>query len=309
MAATPIFQSPTSTVDASELFHRFSIGDLQFTSLSDGFIDTPATFVASGVDEGELLGFLASVGQDTERLRTPVGCLHVHSPKHGQILVDSGMGHVPGPHGGPIPTVGKLPQALKAAGISPSDINIVLASHIHPDHIGGLFDDDDQPFFPNAVHYVSTLEADFWGKHADLSGALMPPVMQQQTIATAQRYLRLAAKGRLNTFAAGADVLDDIGTILLDGHTPGQVGFLFETKARKLFFSADAIGHPWVSVMRPHWRFAFDTNSPLAIATRERLIARLIDEGWYTFTPHFTWPSVGRMTMRNEVPCWVPGLN
>jgi len=307
MAATISIEGGSSSPpEAGQLFHHFSVGDLAFTSLSDGFIDSPATFVASDVDEREVLGFLASVGEDTEKLRTPVGCLHVRSPKHGNILVDSGMGKALGPRGAPIPTVGRLKQALAAAGIAPESIDIVLVSHIHPDHIGGLFDEDDQPAFPNASHYVSKGEVEFWGSRANLTGTLMPPIMQQQTIATAQRYIRLASKGRFHTFDAGADVLAGVGALLLDGHTPGQVGYLFETNARKLLFSADAIGHPWVSVMRPQWRFAFDTDASLASVTRKSLIRKLIDESWLMFSPHFTWPSVGFLTSRDGNACWVP---
>lgn len=291
------------------LSHSFRIGNLACTSLSDGHIDVPAT-LAAAIDSATLLDFLAAHGENLEWIRTPINCLHVASPKHGNILVDSGMRNSPGPHGTPIPTVGKLPQAMAAAGIKPSDIDIVLVSHIHPDHIGGLFYDDGQPVFPNATHYVSQKEIDFWGRSPDLTGTLMSPSMQAQTIETAQRYLRLAAGPRLKSFVEGEEFIEGVSNVLLEGHTPGQVGYLFDTEGEhKLFYSADAIGHHCLSVKRPEWRFAYDTDAALAAKTRACLVDLLIREEWRTVTPHFPAPGIGHFVFRDGEPCWIAGLN
>ena len=215
-------------------------------------------------------------------------------PDDRRLLVDSGLGSVPGPGGHAVPTVGRLQEALAAAGIDPASVDDVLVSHIHPDHIGGLFDAQGSAHFRNARYFVPRADADFWaGDRPDLSGTLMPPPLQGGTIASAKRFLALA-EGQMSLFEAGEEVLPGVRSLPLPGHTPGQVGFLFDGGSDRLFYTADAAGHPHVSVEQPEWRFAFDTNASLAIQTRKDLLDLLADRGWATYTPHFTWPGIGR---------------
>lgn len=279
---------------AEGLFARFTVGNLLCVALSDGYIATPAAILAPEVSAAELGPFLAAHGEDIDALTTPVTCLIVDMPDGCRLLVDAGLGTVPGPSGHASPTVGRLKEALAAADIDPGSVEHVLVSHIHPDHIGGLFDADGRPNFINADIYVPKEDAAFWaGDDPDLSGTMMPPPLQAGTIATAKRFLALAAD-RMKLFAAGDELMAGIGSMILPGHTPGQVGFLFDAGTDKLFYSADAAGHPHVSVEQPDWRFAFDTDAALAIRTRKHLIALLAERGWVTYTPHFSWPGVGR---------------
>lgn len=293
---------------ASPRFFPFTIGKLQCAAVSDGFIPTPASLGAPEIDADELAHFLIERGEDPAFISTPVSCLLIEREEDGgPILIDSGMGTLAGPMGDPIPSLGKLPSSLAMAGRSPEDIRIALLSHIHPDHFGGYFRADGHPNFPNAKYHVSVEEIDFWSADKpDLTGTLMPPPMRETLVADVHRFLDLAGPD-IVPFKAGDDVLPGVGTILLDGHTPGQVGFLFDGGGgRQLFYTADAAGHPYISIERPDWRFSFDADAPLASRTRKRLIAMLIEKGWYSFTPHFPWPSVGRLSQRQDRVIWSP---
>lgn len=292
---------------AHNLVHRFSIGQLRFASLSDGFLPSTTKMTAPEIAEDELAAFMIERGQHPTEKITPISCLLVELPELGPVIVDTGHGALPGPNGKPIPTAGRLPEALRAAGVDPAAVEHVLISHLHPDHIGGLFNDDDRMFFANATYHVPQEEVDFWGQDKpDLDGSLLPPPMRVAVIGSAQRFIALAGE-RLKTFQAGDEPLPGVRTILLAGHTPGQVGFLFESEGEAILHSADAAPHHLISLERPDWRFSFDTDAPRAVATRKALVAQLADNGWYNFTPHFPWPSFGRVVREGTRMVWHPG--
>ena len=299
---------PRTTPASGELVHTFTVGSLQCTALSDGFVPVPATLLAVEVPPEEVKSFLRANGQDPDILLNPISCLCVTREDGRRIMVDSGIGSVAGPEGSAIPTGGRFAAAVYQAGIDRESIEIVLVSHIHPDHIGGLFDEAGEPLFPNARYFVTRQEVEFWTSPAnDLGGTLMPPLLRTKTIATARRFIELAGD-RLRQFEAGDAPVEGVGSIGLPGHTPGQVGFIFDGGSETLLYTADAAGHPFVSLQKPEWRFAFDTDSPTAIATRRALVRKLIDTEWHNFTPHFPWPSFGRIIEGGGQPVWLAGM-
>lgn len=287
-------------------YHPFRVGKLEFLALSDGFLPSEVAMLAPEVPLPELVDYLETRGHETARRHTQLSCLVSRDPLSQRvILVDGGIGQLPGRGGMPVATAGQLASNLQAAGVSPEAVDTVLVSHLHPDHIGGLFDSDDQPVYPNATFFVAQDEAQFWRQEApDLSGILAPPPFREQVIRVAQHFLELV-DGRLRTFAAGDAVLDCVKAISLAGHTPHQVGFLFESDGDALLYIADAMGHPLVSVERPGWRFTLDAEPATAIDTRKRLVAELRESRRRFFTPHFPWPNVGRIGTLEGHPLWV----
>ncbi len=293
---------PTATGAGSSML-AFQVGRLECVSLSDGFLMAPFRATNPEVPEAELRGFLDAHGETSDVRKLQISCLSLLMPGTGErVLVDAGMGSATEP----VDTVGHLPEALKAARIDPADIDIVLISHIHPDHVGGLFDGEGRAVFPNASYHVSEAEAAFWGgERPDLTGSLLPPPMKAHVTGTAHRFLKLAGH-RLTTFVAGEEAIAGARSVPLPGHTPGQVGFLFESEGEALFYTADAITNPIVSLLRPEWRSALDANSPNAIETRKHIVRRIAANKWTNFTTHFTWPSVGTITERDGQFAWRP---
>lgn len=284
------------------LFFEFRVGDLRCLSLSEGYVDGPAKLLAPEVPSEELSAFLVGCGEPADLARTPISCLVVCDyPGVGHILVDAGMGKQRGASPAPSPTVDRLPIALGEAGITQESIQAVLVSHIHPDHIGGLFDSNGRPVYPNAVYHVPQEEIVFWGGAPDLGGTLMPPPAGGSVIGAAQGFLRFAGD-RIRPFASGEQLIPGIGSMALPGHTPGQVGFVFRSGSETLFYTADAAGHSFVSLQHPEWRFSFDSDPELAKRTRKALVEQLVREGWTSFTPHFPWPAVGRVRDEGGTP-------
>ena len=284
----------------------FRIGSLECKVLSDGYVAVPVALLAA-VPIDELKSFLAPHGQDGDIYRNPISCLAVTLADGTLVIVDSGIGKVAGHQGAPVPTAGRFAESVRQAGIDPASVRVVLVSHLHPDHFGGLFDDTDAPLFPNASYHVCREEAVFWEDPAtELTGTLMPPPMRAHTIAAARRFLTLAGD-RLKLFDAGGSPVAGVSTLPLPGHTPGQVGFLFDGGDELLLYTADCAGHPLVSLQKPDWRFAFDENAPVAVESRKRLTRQLIETGWYSFTPHFPWPAFGHVDEQHGLPVWTAG--
>ena len=287
--------------------YPFRVGGLQLVALSDGFIPTQdVRFMAPEVEPEELVGHLQRRGLSTKRLYTQVSCLLIGDLSSETVLIDGGIGRLPGAAGVPVATAGRLADNVRAAGVAADEIDVVLVSHLDPDHVGGLFDGDGRPTYPRARYLVAEDEARFWSQDApDLSGQLGPPLVREHRARFAKDFLAYAGD-RLETFAAGDAVLDGVVSVPVAGHTPHQVGFLLQSEDDELLYTADAFGNPLVSIERPHWRFTLDIDSPTAIATRRRLIAELQQTRRRFFTPHFPWPSLGRIGTLDGHPLWTP---
>lgn len=287
---------------ADPMSFAFKIGDIECVSLSDGHFRGPVTGLASEVPEEDVKAFMASNGASTEFAITPLSCLFLRLSGHN-VLVDTGIGDAV-----PAPTAGKLQDAFRDAGIDPSEVDIVLISHLHEDHVGGAFLRDGTPLFPNAAFYVSEEELAYWlDRETDLAGTLMPPAMRVGVLRNARHFI-LHATGRLYTFSAGEEAIPGVKTLLLPGHTPGQVGFIFQSGEETLLYTADTGGNSLVSLQRPDWRFRNDSDWQKAAETRKALWPQVANEGWHVFAPHFPWPSVGGLSDESGKMIFRPGL-
>ncbi len=207
--------------------------------------------------------------------------------------MDSGLGPDAIIRGERLAGVGQLPEALGQAGFTPEMIDVVLISHLHPDHIGGLYRPNGTKSFPNARYRLAARELAFWNAEpVDFTGLVTPPPLREAMISAAKTMLG-HADGTLETFMAGDDALPGIGTIELPGHSPGQVGYVISEGGKTLIFTADAIAEADVSVETPDLHNPVDMDPDLAVRTRHELLDLLSKPGRYCFSPHFDWPSVG----------------
>jgi glyoxylase-like metal-dependent hydrolase (beta-lactamase superfamily II) len=300
--------APTGITDSPPAgYYPFKVGDLSCIAVSDGYLVGAVEMLACEISLDEVLGYLEQRGLKMERAGSQLSCLLIRDPKAGRtVLIDTGIGQAPGPTGAPIATAGKLIENLAAAGVDPEEIDTVLISHLHPDHVGGAFAPDGRPVFPNATFQIGSAEVDFWsGEAPDLSGIMAPPQFAQASIAVAKRFLGLV-EPQAEQFAFGAEILPAITSVAVPGHSEGQSAFLIESGDDALFYTADAVGNSVISIERPEWRFFGDADSATAIATRKRLIGELRDERRRFFTPHFPWPNLGRIGTVGEQAVWMP---
>src|SRR6266852_4861558 len=279
-------------------FYRLQVGDLEVTALFDG----PAV-----VDPNWLKGTKATVDAAVEALNedphmreaADAGFL-VNTGKQ-LILVDTGAGTWYG--GG---TLGRLAGNLRSAGYSPEEVDIVLITHLHVDHIGGLTTQDGKRVFSNADVYVAKAESDFWLSAEIASKApkdAQPFFQSAQAIATP--YIKA---GKWHTFSGSEPIVDGMQIVPLHGHTPGHTGYEFRSKGQRILFWGDVIHAQSVQLKHPEVSVAFDIDPAAAVATRKKLLPALVDGKVLIAGPHMAFPGVGRLRKEGNAYSWAPIL-
>ncbi|MHB1357414.1 MAG: MBL fold metallo-hydrolase [Anaerolineae bacterium] len=205
------------------------------------------------------------------------------------VLVDTGSG--PGIND----NVGHLLQNLRAIGVEAADIDVVIISHSHFDHIGGTLDANGQPAFPNARVVLGQGERELLD--------LKPPV-PQALYEAAQRYLPALA-GQLGYVADGAEIVPGVRALAMPGHTPGSTAVEISSGGSRLLFTGDLFYHA-MQVEHPDWCSQYDLDPAKAAASRERIYRMAVDEGLLILPAHAPLPGTGHITWDGASYRWQP---
>ena len=254
--------------DQAPGFYRLKVGDLEVTALFDG----------TGVfDPHWLNGTKATMDGVQQALREDPHMLDVAdtgflvNTGKQRILVDVGAGTWWGEG-----AFGRLAGNLRSAGYTPEDVNIVLVTHLHSDHVGGLTTQDGKRVFPHADVYVAKAESDFW-LSPDI--AAKAPKDAQPFFQSAQSIAAPYIKaGKWHTFSGSEKIVDGMELVPLSGHTPGHTGYEFSSKGQKVLFWGDIVHALRVQMQRPEVTAVFDIDQAAAAATRHQLLTRLARE-------------------------------
>ena len=277
-------------------FYRLKVGDLEVTALYDGtgvfdphwLNGTKATMdsVAKALQEDPHtldivdMGFLVNTGKQL-------------------ILVDAGAGSW---WGGA--ALGRLAGSLRSAGYTPEEVDIVLVTHLHSDHVGGLTTQDGKRVFPNADVYVAKAESDFW--LSPEIAAKAPKDAQpffQSAQAIAAPYIKA---GKWHTFSGSEPIVDGMRLVPLPGHTPGHTGYEFSSKGKKILFLGDIVHAVRVQLRHPEVTVVFDFDQTEAAATRNQLLPKLAREDVWIAGPHMSFPGLGRLRKEGSAYSWAP---
>ncbi len=277
-------------------FYRLIVGDLEVTALFDGtgvfdphWLNGPkATMdgVVKAMHEYPHLldvadtGFLVNTGKQL-------------------ILVDVGAGTWWG--GG---VFGRLAGSLRSAGYTPEEVDIVLVTHLHSDHVGGLTTQDGKRVFPNADVYVANAESEFW-LSPDI--AAKAPKDEQPFFQSAQAIAGPYIKaGKWHTFSGSEPIVDCMELVPLPGHTPGHTGFEFSSRGQRILLWGDIVHALRVQLQHPEVTALFDIDQTAAAATRHQLLAKLAREDVLIAGPHMNFPALGRLREEGSGYGWAP---
>ena len=262
-------------------------GDFEAIVVSDGYFVLPTGFlVTPDSPPAEREAALKAAGQIGDQLQL-VNNIVVVRQRSDLILVDAGTGprHQP--------TAGKLAENLKAAGIEPAAITIVVLTHGHPDHLWGVLDASDNPIYPNASYVTSARELDLWADPNVLQ--TLPPVLpkeRQEQIATGAQGHFARIKNKLRTVRGGDEIASGVRVIETPGHTPGHISVEL-AGGDGLIIGGDALTHVVISFQHPSWRVPVDHEADRGISTRVGLLDRLATDKLRLVCAHLPFPGTG----------------
>ena len=253
------------------------LGAIRVTALHDGHDDLPIAVVvnigAAALDEGAPDGMLH-----------PVFNAYLIETDDKRLLIDSGAGVHMGPN------AGKMLDHLAQAGVALRDVDAIILTHCHRDHILGIVDEDWNAVFPNAELMVPELDNDFWLQR---NPSKIDSEYQREDAVLAQK-AAAPYRGRTRTISSG-EVAPGVTMVPLPGHTPGHSGYLVEGGGKKLFLWGDIVHFPTFQPAWPDANLIFDVDLLLTRETRKRTFERVIADGLEIGGGHLLAPGFARV--------------
>lgn len=268
--------------------HRVQVGQIEVLVLEDAVFPAPPALFALNAPAAELNAELAEQGLAPDAtIDVSVHPLLVETDGQ-RVLLDTGIG-----------AGGNLLNALAAEGITPGDIDVVLITHLHLDHIGGAVDANGAPVFPNARYLINGTERAFWAAGPELSELAVPAEQNDQSRQGALDVLA-ALEGVLEEIAPGDEIAPGVTAIDAKGHTPGHVAVEINSDGESMLHLVDAVHVPFLQLDHPDWFMLADNWPAWAVTNRKLLLDRAADENLLVATYHFPFPGIGRVS-KDEV--------
>ncbi|MEO5910710.1 MAG: MBL fold metallo-hydrolase [Pelobium sp.] len=276
-------------------YYHLNIGDVEVTSLSDGTVPQNIHQLLKNTHPGEIDRMLKENFQN-DPVELSVNAYLIKRSDQ-LILVDAGTAGAYGP------SLGHLTESLAHAGYKPEQINVVLITHIHIDHTGGLMNGENLAF-PNATIYISKPEVDFWFNPDSKTKA--PESLKTyfaQAEATVGPYLK---SGKVKTFTYGAELFPGITPVATPGHTPGHTSYLVESKDQKIMFWGDIMHVAPLQFADPEVTIVYDVDQHAAAIQRKKAFAEAAKRGFWVAGDHLSYPGIGHIRANGPSYVFVP---
>jgi len=278
-------------------YYRMMLGQFEITALYDGALELD-TKLLHNTTPTELNKLLARMFVGNPKMQTAVNAYLINTGKN-LVLVDAGAAKLFGPG------LGFILQNMKAAGYEPAQVDTVIITHLHGDHVGGVADADGKPVFPKARIMVAKEDNDFWLSQKVADGS--PEAMQRffkMARDSAAPYLKT---GQWETFTVGSVLVPGITAVKANGHTPGHTAFAVESDGQKLLIWGDLVHAHAVQFANPGVSFEYDVDQKQAIATRKSIFKAMAASKSLVAGMHLPFPGIGHVRADGKGSySWVP---
>jgi glyoxylase-like metal-dependent hydrolase (beta-lactamase superfamily II) len=275
-------------------FYRFKLGAIEITVVSDGTLAFPAETLW-GERAENARGLLTSAFQRSNPVGLQINTILVNTGGK-LVLIDAGCGVDKFQK-----TTGRLIGNLAAAGYAPGDIDMILFTHCHFDHLWGISDGNNASLlFPSAEFVASETEIAFWSDPA-LPGKVSA---KQQPLVT-QANLKLASP-RLRLIKAGAEVAPGVTTLDTAGHTPGHMSVHISSGSEEMLLTGDVVVDTEIGFLHPEWSFGFDLDVPMATKARIAFLDRAAADKTLVGGYHLPFPGFGHVVREAGGYRWLP---
>jgi glyoxylase-like metal-dependent hydrolase (beta-lactamase superfamily II) len=263
-------------------FFRYKIGDIELTAIHEGWAPRPLENLIRNASLADVQAAAREAFLPTDAIQNTYTTLVVRNGDR-LTLIDTGFGDMAPPTGGLWMT------NFRAAGFDPAQVNTVLISHFHGDHINGLRRRDGSAMFPNAEVMVPAAEWAFWMDDTRMNQA---PEAMRGAFQVARRVFTPIAKD-VKQYEPNKELVPGVTSTALHGHSPGHTGFVISSVRAKLLVLSDTASHPALFVRNPDWSAVFDMDADQARQTRRRALDMAATERTQVAFYHAPFPATG----------------
>ncbi len=282
-AAAPVLAAGAETKANSTIAKSFQLGDFTVTTLLDGSLprDGAQEIFGGGASDEEFAKVSAEnfIPADKAHFFFTPTLVNTGSEL---VLFDTGLGQ------------GGIQTALADAGVTPDQIDVVVITHMHPDHIGGMTTNDAETF-TNARYVTAAPEYDFWA--AQEAGNRVGDLVAAKVTPQAEK---------MSFIEDGGEVASGITGMAAFGHTPGHMVYHLESNGQRLILTADLANHYVWSFARPDWEVRFDMDKAAATTARRNVLGLLAADKVPMIGYHMPFPAAGYVETRGEGFRFVP---
>ena len=268
-------------------WYRYKVGSYEITCVTDGrnTFKLPDTFVTNAKKE-QVNEALASAYMEKDMMTIPYTPIVINTGSK-LIVMDTGTGEANFERSKGVG--GQFHRNLKAAGYDPKDVDMVIISHFHGDHINGLIKPDKSPSFPNAEILVPAAEWKYFMDDGEMSRQTTD---RMKEVFAGTRTVFDALKRKVTQYEAGKEVAPGITAVATYGHTPGHTSYVVASGGKTVYVQADVTNHPVLFARNPGWHAFFDQIPDMAEATRRKVYDMLVAEKMMVQGFHYPFPSV-----------------
>ncbi|HEY4668672.1 MAG TPA: MBL fold metallo-hydrolase [Tepidiformaceae bacterium] len=261
-----------------------TVGNVEITALLDtNLLMNPRMFFPDHAEE--VMREYADSLDERQLLSVSITCYLLRSAGK-TVLVDTGLGSRRRPR---FP-VGRLDESLAGAGVAPEEIDLIVHTHLHIDHVGWNTVDEDgtgpRIFFPRAQYFIQRAEWEYW-----MTAAQMEDPGNAHLVECVKP---LEATGRISLLDSEQAIDENLTFIPTPGHTPGHVSIGIYSAGERAVIIGDASHHP-MQLDHPDWSPGVDTDPKQSARSRESLFESAANDGRTWIAGHWPHPGFGRI--------------